>query len=107
MHVSSSGKTRISTAVRQHAPPTGVRERKERAAVAAGCGEVWPRVLLGGCEQASPQRQAGSSSVLNTRLPNDPGPCSPPLISQAEILAPKGRVVGILWEGRQSQMKPS
>lgn len=48
MHVSSSGKTRISTAVRQHAPPTGVRERKERAAVAAGCGEVWPRVLLGG-----------------------------------------------------------
>lgn len=101
------GKHRISTTVREHAPPTGVCERKERTAVAARCGEVGPSYAAGGREQASPRRQPGSSSVLNTWLPSDPGPRSPRLISQAEILAPEGRVVGVLWEGLQSQVKPS
>lgn len=99
------GKHRISTAVRQHAAPTGVCERKERTAVAARCGEVGPSYAAGGRERASPRRQPGSSSVLNTWP--DLGPCSPPLISQAEILAPEGTVVGVLWEGLQSQVKPS
>lgn len=77
MHVSSSGKHRISTAVRQHAQhPPGVCERKEDRC----CSPMWRsgalRMLLEGRERASPRRQPGSSSVLNTWP--DLGPCSPP-----------------------------